>query len=134
MRLKIIALFLVLCGLTFAGCESDEYRSERTITLTIASVRPVDKAELYEWSAETSWKPIYIYKRGKEKWSIWSAWSPIVGFDEKYEEGYEYVIKVLHRILRDPPIDANSDRYRLEKIVSKVKKDSEGIPDTFINL
>lgn len=132
MDIKIIALFLTVCGLTFAGCKSDEYRSEETITLTSASVRPVDKEALYEASAETSWKPIYIYRRGNKNWSIWSAWSPIVGFEEKYEEGYEYVIKVLHRVLNDPPLDANPDKYSLEKVVSKVKKDSEEIPDFFI--
>lgn len=131
---KITILFLAVCGLTLAGCKSEEYHSEKTITLTIASVKPVDKESLYQWSAETSWKPIYIYKRRNADWSIWSAWSPIVGFEEKYEEGYEYVIKVRHRILNNPHIDENPDKYKLEKVVSKVKKDSEGIPDNFISL
>ncbi len=107
---------------------------EETLTLTIASVRPVDKHSLYVWSAETSWKPIYIYKRGNENWSIWSAWSPIIGFEEVYEEGYEYVIKVVHSVLKNPHTDENPDRYNLEKVMSKVKKDSEGIPDNFITM
>ena len=91
-----VLIMLFACGATLSGCDNDR---ERTIFLTIASVRPADRQELYYSSGETSWKPLYICKRGSEEWEIWSAWNPIHGFDERYEEGYEYRIEVAHRTI-----------------------------------
>ena len=122
-----VLIMLFACGATLSGCDNDR---ERTIFLTIASVRPADRQELYYSSGETSWKPLYICKRGSEEWEIWSAWNPIHGFDERYEEGYEYRIEVAHRTVAydNNVADANPDTYRLVRIVSKIKKTSEGIP------
>ena len=126
-----VLIMLFACGATLSGCDNDR---ERTIFLTIASVRPADRQELYYSSGETSWKPLYICKRGSEEWEIWSAWNPIHGYDERYEEGYEYRIEVAHRTVAydNNVADANPDTYRLVRIVSKIKKTSEGIPAHFL--
>lgn len=59
-----------------------------------------------------------------EKWQY--MYSPIKGF--VHESGYEYELLVLRSELRNPPQDASRYVYRLKKIVSKVKKLSEGMP------
>ena len=76
--------------------------------------------------------PIYIFKENDSNWRLWYSLQPIVGFDESYEEGYEYVIVVNQYRLDKPPADASIYVYRLEKIISKIQKESEDIPDYMI--
>lgn len=45
-----------------------------------------------------------------------------------YEHRYEYVLKVKKEKVANPPADASSIRYILEKVVSKKQKISEDLP------
>ena len=59
--------------------------------------------------------------------SAWSLfYSQIEGFD--YEEGYEYVLQVEKEKIENPPADGSSIRYKLVKVVSKKKTESENLP------
>lgn len=125
------ALFLFLV----VGCEkSDKYDSEEVVRLTIASVKPVEKEENCDYNYEGCWFPLYICKRGVETdWRLWHTWACIEQFDDLYEEGYEYVIDVYERHLSYSGPTGNPWRYQLKKIISKIEKDSEGIPEQFIS-
>lgn len=43
----------------------------------------------------------------------------IEGFDNQYETGYIYKISVTKNTVKNPPADASSIRYKLNKILSK---------------
>ena len=118
-----VTLFLILAGGMTAGCDKldDKYKSEKTITLTIASVKPAAADDDYDWLQGL---PVYIYKE--------KSHDPIRGFDEIYEEGYEYVVKVRRLTLADPPQDAGAYVYELKKVVSKTQKHSEGVPESYL--
>ncbi len=70
-------------------------------------------------------KCLLIKKDGHSDWEFF--YGPIKGFD--YREGYEYVIRVRKDILDDAPADRSSFEYTLVKVISKTRKDSEGIPE-----
>ena len=76
--------------------------------------------------------PVYIYKEESPDWRLWYSHDPIRGFDEIYEEGYEYVVKVRRLTLADPPQDAGAYVYELKKVVSKTQKHSEGVPESYL--
>lgn len=132
---KIVISGLFLCLLWCTGCKkSSEYDSEEIVRVTIASVKPVEKEENYDYNYEGCFLPIYIYKRGDEpEWRLWYSWGPIKGFDDVYEEGFEYVIDVYERYLTYSGVTGIPWRYQLKKIISWDKKDSEGIPERFIS-
>lgn len=127
--LAILSLFWgVGCG------KSDKYDFEEILRLTIASVKPVEKEENYDYSDVGCWLPLYICKIDENpQWRLWHTWGPIEGFDNLYEEGYEYVIDIYERRLANTSLpDGLASKYQLKKVISKVKKDSEGIPEQFI--
>jgi len=67
----------------------------------------------------------YLVKEGDAK--IWSyMYQSVEGFT--YEPGCEYVLKVKKEKVANPPADASSIRYILEKVVSKKQKISEDLP------
>ena len=117
-----VTLFLIFAGEMTAGCDKldDKYKSEKTVTLTIASVKPAAADDDYDWLQGL---PVYIYKEESPDWR---------GFDEIYEEGYEYVVKVRRLTLAGPPQDAGAYVYELKKVVSKTQKDSEGVPESYL--
>ena len=129
--LLCMTLFLIFAGGMTAGCDKldDKYKSEKTITLTIASVKPAAADDDYDWLQGL---PVYIYKEESPDWRLWYSHDPIRGFDEIYEEGYEYVVKVRRLTLADPPQDAGAYVYELKKVVSKTQKDSEGVPESYL--
>ena len=124
-----VTLFLIFAGGMTAGCDKldDKYKSEKTVTLTIASVKPAAADDDYDWLQGL---PVYIYKEESPDWRLWYSHDPIRGFDEIYEEGYEYVVKVRRLTLAGPPQDAGAYVYELKKVVSKTQKDSEGVPES----
>lgn len=124
-----VTLFLIFAGEMTAGCDKldDKYKSEKTVTLTIASVKPAAADDDYDWLQGL---PVYIYKEESPDWRLWYSHDPIRGFDEIYEEGYEYVVKVRRLTLAGPPQDAGAYVYELKKVVSKTQKDSEGVPES----
>ena len=126
-----VTLFLIFAGGMTAGCDKldDKYKSEKTVTLTIASVKPAAADDDYDWLQGL---PVYIYKEESPDWRLWYSHDPIRGLDEIYEEGYEYVVKVRRLTLADPPQDAGAYVYELKKVVSKTQKDSEGVPESYL--
>ena len=65
----------------------------------------------------------YLVKEGEAK--IWSyMYQSVEGFT--YEPGYEYVLKVKKEKVANPPADASSIRYILEKVVSKKTENIRG--------
>ena len=70
-----------------------------------------DSPELYYW----------IKRNGDPVWTRQTA--EVIGFD--YEPGYEYEIEVRAESLDNPPADGSSIIWTLQKLISKVKKDSD---------
>jgi hypothetical protein len=134
MKTKIfVYVFLILAVLLLSNCEKNNESSGEQRTLLIASVKPVvNDATCLIGGANDKIPPIYIFKENDSNWRLWYSLQPIVGFDESYEEGYEYVIVVNQYRLDKPPADASIYVYRLEKIISKIQKESEDIPDYMI--
>lgn len=106
-------ILFIFLGLFLLSCTKDNID-----TYTIAS----EKKEITD-PADPAYGTWYLFKSQNN-----SSWKPlarsIVGFDESYEEGYEYVIKV-----KEVRIDVgDSDRfpveYYLKEVISKEKKDS----------
>lgn len=131
---KLLVFTSILFLFFVAGCQkSDKYDSEEVIRLTIASVKPVEKEENYDYNYEGCWMPLYICKIDENpQWRLWHTWRYIEGFDNLYEEGYEYVIDIYERHLAHSGITGIPWKYHLKKVISKVEKDSEGIPEQFI--
>lgn len=121
LRLLILWVAAFLVGTT--SCVSDkDIPEDETCTLVIASkkIKAVDPVS----SMERDYLAVKTEYEGK---SIWSPHEGIVGF--VYEEGFEYTLLV-RKSYYDPaniPQDASSFRYIFVEILSKERKDSEGI-------
>ncbi|WP_418991330.1 DUF4377 domain-containing protein [Alistipes sp.] len=112
--------FLAACALV--SCDKDE---PRTLRLTVASERTVVTEPTGNFEIPTY---LVIYP-GESQWRHFGG-SPIEGFDDQYQTGYEYVIDVEIIPVKNPPQDAPNVEYRLIRIVSQEKKHSAGLPDT----
>ncbi|HCO67374.1 MAG TPA: hypothetical protein DIT04_06420 [Dysgonomonas sp.] len=69
-------------------------------------------------------KCLWIKAEGSDQWEFW--YSDIEGFN--YEPGYEYVLEVKRESVALPAADQSSIKYVLEKVISKTRKQSEGLP------
>nr|WP_129730126.1 DUF4377 domain-containing protein [Parabacteroides goldsteinii] len=111
---KILFLVFVFT-LSLTGCSKDDITTEQ---LTIASETRIGMAE--------GPRNCYLVKNENNKnWEF--MYNSINGFE--YEAGYEYVIEVKIENIKNPPADASSVKYSLIKIISKTKKNSEGLPE-----
>ena len=108
MKTKIFGfVFLILTVFILSNCEKNNESSGEQRTLLIASVKPVvNDVTCLIGGATDKIPPIYIFKENDSDWRLWYSLQPIVGFDELYEEGYEYVIAVNQYRLDEPPADA----------------------------
>lgn len=123
-------LALLLCAFNFIGCSNDDEEGRKVINykelvLTVAS----KKVPGVIMEGNNSVYELYAVK--KEQADEWIAYGDIAGF--AHEKGYEYKIKVsettyLDYAMGDP---AWTERDLLE-IISKVQKESEGLPQHFI--
>jgi len=112
--MKKLSILTVIVILLFS-CTKDK----ETIII-VAS----DTAEATD-PASSKYKDCLIVKFENEtKWSIF--YSSIIGFS--YEKGYEYVLEVTVKNIKNPPQDAGNKEYYLKKIISKEKKTSENLP------
>lgn len=116
----LILTFLAIIVLTSCSDNSDENIS--TIeTITMAS-------NLYKWPDGTnSLFPTYhlIKRKGEQKWECF--YSEIKGFT--FEEGYETILEVRITPIANPAADQGDEQYTLIKVISKILKESEGLPD-----
>ena len=115
---KIFLLLLAGALIMMTNSCSDD--DETVETLTVASVYGFMN---YMYSGQRCY---LIKENGKGDWKA--------GFVEggfPYEPGNEYVIKVT-KVIPDPNLMDAITYYKYESIVSKVKKDSEGIDPQMI--
>ena len=132
MRTKYLwgALTLFLCAFSFISCSNDDEEGRKVINykeleLTVASKKvPGVIMEGYNVVSE-------LYAVKKEQADEWIAYGGIAGFE--YEKGYEYKIKVSETTYLDDAMGdpAWTERDLLE-VISKIKKESEGLPLHFI--
>lgn len=128
--LGIMTLFL--CTFSFMSCDNDDEKG-RKITdykeyvLTIAS----KKIPGTLWSAGSNYlADVYAVK--KEQANKWESLGAIDGFE--FEKGYEYKIKMSETNYLDDSMGQSAwTEYKLLEIISKEKKDSEGLPMHFIS-
>jgi len=103
---KIVRLLLPLFFTMGCDDKNDSVREEQQ-TLIIASVLPAQKESLVlvgGSSGEGVWNPLYICKNeDSADWRIWHTDFRIRGFDEIYEEGYEYRIRIRIRYWQADP-------------------------------
>ena len=66
-----------------------------------------------------------IKENNQQNWEYF--YDPINDFN--YEEGFEYVVLVLQEEVENPPQDASSIKLSLIKVISKIKKTSENLPN-----
>ena len=125
--------------LFFVGCKKDDnIVDQRNETLVIASVLPSQKESLVLMgggSGEGAWAPMYICKYlNASEWRLWYSDLQIRGFDEIYEEGYEYCIEVRTTYYRpDPKLqDHNPRDCKLVKLLFKERKESQDIPADYL--
>ncbi len=113
---KIITLFIVC--ISIYSCENNNIKFEDQTTLIIAS-KKVDcvgvgpqKCLLVKESDQQNWE--YFYDTIS---------------DFNHEEGYEYEILVSEKQIENQSQDASSIETTLIKIVSKIEKTSESLPN-----
>lgn len=108
-------LFLVFTFiLSLTGCSNDDIKTEQ---LTIASETRIGMAE--------GPRNCYlVINRNNKNWEF--MYDSIEDFE--YEPVYEYVIEVKIEHIENPPADGSSLKYSLIRVISKTKKNSEGLP------
>lgn len=128
MRTKHVwrALTLLLCVFSIIGCSNNDEEEGRKITdykelvLTVASKRVPG---VLPGSRVVSDK----YAVKKEQDNEWGIYGGIAGFE--YEQGYEYKIKVSETTYVDYAIENSSwTECNLLEVISKIQKESEGLP------
>ena len=131
MKTKIFGfVFLILSASLLVNCDKDD--DTTILTLTIASEKPVANDSTYSFIESGVFPPLYIYKQSNPDWKIWPSCYPILGFDEIYQKGYEYVINVKVTNFKPQMADQISSIYNLSKVVSVVKKESKDIPPVYL--
>lgn len=124
------ALVLLFCIFSFISCSNDDEEGRKVtdykeLVLTVASKKI--PGIIMEGNSVVS----ELYAVKKEQTDEWIAYGSIAGFE--YEKGYEYKIKVSETTYLDYAMGAPAWTERdLLEVISKVQKDSEGLPLHFI--
>lgn len=126
---KILGLLvLVSCALGIMGCSKGgrKITDRKEYNLTVASKMLPGVL----WSCGMDYlTDVYAVKIGDS--DKWTKFGPISGFD--YTEGYEYRIRIRETSYLDYSMGEPAwTEYELIKVISKEKKDSEGLPENFI--
>lgn len=127
--MKSVLLLLVI--LSCVSCVKEEMKGPKQTgykeyTMTVASDKRIGL------SGQTAQILCDVYAVKTDNATAWSSFVPTpLGFN--YEPGYEYVIQVAETnwIDYDRGDPAYTD-YALKKVISKTKKESEGLPKHFI--
>ena len=115
------SLLFALTAIIVVSCSDDSENLSTTETITMAS-------NLYKWPDEANnLFPTYhlIKREGKQEWECF--YSEIKGFS--FEEGYETVLEVRIDPIAKPAADQGDEQYTLIKVISKIQKESEGLPE-----
>jgi hypothetical protein len=114
MKKLALLLALVFCMLS---CENNNLLDNEK-TLIIAS-KKVDCVGL------NPQKCLLVKESSQQNWEYF--YDSIAGFT--YEEGFEYEILVSEKEIKNPPQDTSSIETVLIKVLSKIKKISENLPN-----
>ena len=110
----LFLLFFVAVAAT--SCKKDK-NTDQELTIKVAS--KLDLAGAAPPASANNPSPIYYMnitnEATNEKFEL--ALGRIEGFD--YVEGYEYELKVLKSLIKNPPADGHIDRYKLLEVISK---------------
>lgn len=113
--MKKTLLFLTIFTM-ITSCENNEISSiEKTLVIASQKVNCVGLI---------TQKCLLVKESNSQNWTYF--YDNIFGFN--YEEGFEYVIIVSEKEIDNPPQDASSIKTSLVKIISKVIKNSENLP------
>lgn len=112
---KFLLLFVFALGIV--GCENP---NDREFTLIVASEKRMGYAD------SDLLTPFLLTKSNQD--DIWTLWyNHIDGFE--FEQGYECVLRIgEHKIVQDGR--TRGYEYNLIKVISKEKKDSQGLPES----
>lgn len=119
MKKFLIAVAGLLLVVTASSCKDDE-QYDRIETMTVASKTKT----VYNPVSGLPFQSVCVKIEGEPGWCALYD-DKIEGF--VFEEGYECVVRVGVILIPDPPMDASDLRYKLLKVLSRVKKDSEGL-------
>ena len=115
----LLSMVAIIC---FTSCSDDNDDNMGKIeTITMAS-------NLYKWpyGSNNLFPTYYLIKReGKQEWEHF--YSGINGFT--FEEGYETVLEVRIDPIAKPAADQGNEQFTLIKVISKIQKESEGLPE-----
>lgn len=124
-------LLFFICLVSFVSCEKNEDENEPKVTgyqeyiLTVAS----QKLQGVVGIGVNVLTDVYAVK--KDKSQEWKQFADIQDFD--YKNGYEYVIKISETNYLDYRRGTPSwSEYKLIEIISKEKKNSQGLPENLI--
>lgn len=125
------ALLLFICLVSFVSCDINETEDEPKVTgyqeyvMTVAS----QKLQGIVGVGVNVLSDVYAVK--KDMSQEWEQFTGIQDFN--YESGYEYVIKISETNYLDYRRGTPAwSEYKLLEIISKEKKDSQGLPEDFI--
>lgn len=126
-------LLLCLCLLGFASCLDDQNDEEIQVTnyqeytLTVASKKLIGRTLLE--TGDDVLTDVYAVKKENEQ--QWSQFPTVRGLE--YERGYEYRISISETHYLDPRrCPSEWTEYKLLEILSKEKKESDGLPSNFL--
>lgn len=110
-------LLLFVFALSIVGCKNP---NDREFTLIVASETRMS------YSEGGTLRPYKLVKENPDaNWDWWG--NNIYGFE--FEQGYECVLRISeHKIVRDGR--TLGYEYNLIKVISKEKKDSQGLPQS----
>lgn len=112
---KITIIFLIMFSII--SCENNDIMSiEKTLIIASKQVDCIgfvpQKCFLVKENSAQNWE--YLFES-------------ISGFT--YEEGFEYEVLVSEKEIENPPQDASSIQTSLIKVISKIAKTSENLPN-----
>jgi len=130
MKKSLLSHLLLLPLLLFVGtaCDSDDLDDEgkphnRKMTVTVAS-------EKFIFDGGIAYMPYWVKEDDKVEWTSFDGISEF-----EHEAGYECTLEIWREKWHDGEImDAGIYRYKLLKVISKVKKDSENFPSQHMQL
>lgn len=129
---KLLTILFAFVVLTVTSCNNDDDLGGRKVTdykestLTVASRKLPGVATSCGNSTLTD-----VYAVKNESQSEWQPLGYITKFD--YEQGYEYQIRISKTSYLDYRMGEPAwTEYELLEVLSKERKDSEGLPEDFI--
>jgi hypothetical protein len=114
MSLRSLSLSLGL-GLLLSACTDGLGPGERLITVEVAATR-VPCVGLVPQEC------LQVRRRADAAWERF--YDPIEGFT--HEAGFQYRLRLVERVIANPPADGSSRAYRLVAVLAKVPVESAG--------